>query len=56
MTQLLSMTTDNYKWEKVFYKIPLVVFDDNNYSKHYCDLIVDAKWKGKFTHKDTINW
>ena len=42
----------NYKWEKVFYKkIPLVVFDDNNYSKHYCDLIVDAKWKGKFTHK-----
>ena len=40
---------------KYFIKIPLVVFDDNNYSKHYCDLIVDANGKVNLPTKDTIN-
>ncbi len=47
---------DDYRldaeWEKSFYtKIPIVVFDDYNFRKHKCDIIVDAKWTGKLTYK-----
>tara|TARA_Y100001970_G_C14243443_1_gene866389 strand:+ start:1723 stop:3276 length:1554 start_codon:yes stop_codon:yes gene_type:complete len=44
------------KWERLFYKkLNLVVFDDNNSKKHFCDIIVDAKWTGITTNQRYTN-
>ena len=49
-----KLIVDDYRlnsiWEKKILKdIKILVFDDNNQNKHFCDVIVDSKWERQNT-------
>lgn len=55
-----KIIVDDYRlnliWEKKIPKnINILVFDDNNKSKHLCDVIVDSKWDRENTYKRYAN-